>query len=90
MTSKSEDKTVLFSKKCVLTGHAGAIYSLTFDGGFIYSAAADKYVTRWNLELGTQDKFAIKFSNSPYSICLFSNNSKLAVGLDNGNLLHST
>ena len=86
MTSKSEDKTVLFSKKCVLTGHAGAIYCLAFDDEFIYSSAADKYVTRWNLELGTQDKFAIKFSNSPYSICLFSNNSKLAVGLDNGNL----
>lgn len=86
MTSKSEGNTVLFSKKCGLTGHAGAIYSLVFDSEFIYSAAADKYVTRWNLKLGTQDKFAIKFSNSPYSICLFSNNSKLAVGLDKGNL----
>jgi WD40 repeat protein len=86
MTSKSEDKTIFFSKKFVLTGHAGAIYSLNFDGNFLYSASADKYVTRWDLVLGTQDKFAIKFSNSPYSICLFDSHSKLAVGLDNGNL----
>jgi len=86
MNLKSEYSSSNFSKKQVFSGHAGAIYSLAFDNEFLYSASADKYVTRWNLELGTQDKFAIKFSNSPYSICLFSNNSKLAVGLDNGNL----
>lgn len=86
MTFKVEDKSMSFLKKQALSGHAGAIYSLAFDNDFIYSASADKYVTRWNIELGTQDKFAIKFSNSPYSCCLFSNNSKLAVGLDNGNL----
>lgn len=86
MTFKADDKNLLFSKKLVLSGHSGAIYTLAFDAEFIYSASADKYVTRWNLELGTQDKFAIKFSNSPYSICLFDSNSKLAVGLDNGDL----
>jgi len=86
MNSKLNIFSSIFSKKQVFSDHAGAIYSLAFDNEFLYSASADKYVTRWNLELGTQDKFAIKFSNSPYSICLFSNNSKLAVGLDNGNL----
>jgi WD40 repeat protein len=86
MTIKADDKHLLFSKKLVLSGHSGAIYALAFDDEFIYSASADKYVTRWNLVLGTQDKFAIKFSNSPYSICLFDSYSKLAVGLDNGNL----
>jgi len=86
MTFKADDKRFLFSKKMVLSGHSGAIYSLDFDGKFLYSASADKYVTRWDLVLGTQDKFAIKFSNSPYSICLFDSNSKLAIGLDNGNL----
>ena len=86
MTIKADDKNLLFSKKLVLSGHSGAIYALAFDDEFIYSASADKYVTRWNLVLGTQDKFAIKFSNSPYSICLFDSHSKLAVGLDNGNL----
>ena len=86
MNSELNIFSSIFSKKQVFSDHAGAIYSLAFDNEFLYSASADKYVTRWNLELGTQDKFAIKFSNSPYSICLFSNNSKLAVGLDNGNL----
>ena len=86
MTFKSDDKRFLFSKKMVLSGHSGSIYYLNFDGNFLYSASSDKYVTRWDLVLGTQDKFAIKFSNSPYSICLFDSNSKLAVGLDNGNL----
>ncbi len=86
MTIKADDKNLLFSKKLVLSGHSGAIYALAFDDEFIYSASADKYVTRWDLVLGTQDKFAIKFSNSPYSICLFDSHSKLAVGLDNGNL----
>jgi WD40 repeat protein len=86
MNLKPENLSSTFTKNRALTGHSGAIYSLAFDNEFIYSASADKYVTRWNLELGTQDKFAIKFSNSPYSICLFSDNSKLAVGLDNGNL----
>jgi len=83
---KITDSTSNFSKKLTLAAHSGALYSIAFDNEFLYSAAADKYVTRWNLELGTQDKFAIKFSNSPYSICLFAGNSKLAVGLDNGNL----
>jgi WD40 repeat protein len=86
MTFKADDKRFLFSKKMVLSGHSGSIYSIDFDGNFLYSASTDKYVTRWDLVLGTQDKFAIKFSNSPYSICLFDSHSKLAVGLDNGNL----
>jgi WD40 repeat protein len=75
-----------FLKKQVLSSHSAAVYSLAYDGVQLYSSSADKYVTRWDLELGTQDKFAIKFSNSPYSICLFDANTKLAVGLDNGNL----
>ncbi len=86
MNLTSDDISFPFIKKIEFSGHQGAIYSLVFDDEFIYSASADKYVTRWNLKLGIQDKFAIKFSNSPYSISLFSNNSKLAVGLDNGNL----
>jgi WD40 repeat protein len=86
MNAKLENLSSTFSKKQTLSGHAAAVYSLAFDNEFIYSASADKYVTRWDLVLGTQDMFAIKFSNSPYSICLFDSNSKLAVGLDNGNL----
>lgn len=41
-------------------------------------------MVRWDVEKGTQDKFAIKFDFSPYSICLFNANEFLGVGLSSG------
>ena len=78
------EKTFVKTKEFI--GHSGQIFSIAFDGHFIYSAAADKFVTRWNSVTEEQDKFAIRFERSPYSILLISNNEKLAVGLDNGDL----
>jgi WD40 repeat protein len=75
-----------FEKSKEFIGHAGQIFSLAFDGNYIYSAASDKFVTRWDLTSETQDKFAIRFEKSPYSICLIENQSKLVVGLENGDL----
>ena len=75
-----------FLKSLDFIGHSGQVFSIDYDGEFIYSAATDKFVTRWYLLSGYQDKFAIKFEKSPYSIRLFSNNSKLAVGIENGDL----
>lgn len=73
--------------KCIeITGHSGAVYSLAFDQKFLYSASADKYVTRWNINNGEQDKFAIKFDYSVYSVCILENHSILIAGLSNGNL----
>ena len=67
-------------------GHSGQIFSLDFDGFFVYSASADKFVTRWNIIKEEQDKFAIRFEKTPYSIALISSNEKLVVGLENGDL----
>ncbi len=64
--------------------HSGAVYSCKFHNGFIYSASADKFVTRWDPKLGTQDKFALKFEHAIYSIELFEN--VLFAGLNNGDL----
>ena len=75
-----------FVKSKEFIGHSGQIFSIAFDGSFIYSAAADRFVTRWNVETEKQDKFAIRFEKTPYSIALISNNEKLAVGLENGDL----
>jgi WD40 repeat protein len=75
-----------FVKTKEYIGHSGQIFSIDFFGDFIYSASADKFVTRWNLVTDEQDKFAIRFEKSPYSIALISNNDKLAVGLENGDL----
>jgi WD40 repeat protein len=75
-----------YKKLKELTGHSAGIYSLAYDGNFLYSGSADGYVTRWNLELGIQDKFAIRFNNPVYSICLINENKSLAVGLSTGDL----
>lgn len=76
----------LFKKSKDINGHSAAVYSIAYDGIYIYSASGDRYVTRWNLKTGIQDKFAIQFKNTPFCISLFSKNSHLAVGLENGDL----
>ena len=75
-----------FRKSREISGHAAGVYSLAFDGTYVYSASADKFVARWKVDEGIQDKFAIKFEQSVYSICLFHEAQYLAVGLSNGDL----
>jgi WD40 repeat protein len=74
----------MFQKVKEIQGHAGAIYTCAYDGKFLYTGSADKFVTRWNLEEGTQDKFAIKFEQSIYALAIHKH--KLFVGLANGAL----
>jgi WD40 repeat protein len=75
-----------FGKLKEISGHAAGIYSLDFDGTFIYSASADQFVARWNFYDGVQDTFSIRFENPAYSLKLVDDHSKLAVGLANGHL----
>lgn len=77
---------MIFKKLKELTGHSAGIYSLAFDGDFLYSGSADGFVTRWDITLGIQDKFAIRFDNPVYSICLINANRHLVVGLSTGDL----
>lgn len=65
-------------------GHSGPIYDIDFDDQFVYSAAADRFVTRWNKSTGEQDAFAIRCEAVPFSIQLFSQGKKLAIGLATG------
>jgi len=74
----------MFQKLKEIQGHSGAIYTCTFDGQYLYTGSADKFVTRWNLEEGIQDKFAIKFEQPVYSIENYKN--FLFVGLSDGAL----
>ena len=75
-----------FRKLKEISGHAAGIYSLDFDGTYIYSASADKFVARWKIDEGVQDAFSIRFESPVYSLCLFAQQTKLAIGLGNGDL----
>lgn len=76
----------LVENSLTFSGHNGAIYDIAFNDQFIYSAAADKFVARWNIATGEQDAFAIRFEQTPYAIELFAKGKFLAVGLANGDL----
>lgn len=74
----------MFQNLKEIKGHAGAIYTCVYDGNFVYTGSADKFITRWNLTEGTQDKFAIKFENPVYAIEIHQN--YLFAGLSGGAL----
>lgn len=73
-----------FFKEKEISGHNGAIYSITSDNDFIYSASADRFVARWRIEEGIQDNFTVKLDHPVYSILLVRN--MLFIGLNNGDL----
>lgn len=73
----------MFLKIKEIKGHSGAIYCSDYFENFLYTGSADKYVTRWNLSLGIQDNFAIRFEFPVYSLKITSNNH-LIVGLSSG------
>lgn len=59
----------MFQAGIVLNGHAGPIYSASWDGNFLYSSSGDKYVTRWDLAKGLQDSsFTVKLEHAAYVV----------------------
>lgn len=76
----------MFRANTVLNGHAGPIYSASWDGQFLYSSSGDKYVTRWDLATGTQDSsFTVKLEHAAYII---ETTEKLCfIGCTDGTLL---
>jgi len=68
-----------------ITGHAGAVYCCASKDDYIYTGSSDNYVARWKINEGVQDKFAIKFEQSVYTLCV-TNEDVLVVGLANGGL----
>lgn len=77
---------MLFHQRKVLSGHASGVYSLAYDGVFLYSASADKFVVRWNIVDGTQDAFAIRFDFPVYAISLIGDSRFLVAGLSSGDM----
>ncbi len=76
----------MFKKQKEIVGHAGAIYTCKTDDIFLYTGSADKYVTRWLVEKGVQDNFAINLGKPVYSIEFINSNKQLIVGLSDGSL----
>jgi WD40 repeat protein len=75
----------VFTKKKELIGHAGAIYCCVSNDDFLYSTAADRFVTRWQVNKGVQDPFSIRLPHASYAIELIGNKYLLA-GLNTGGL----
>lgn len=57
----------MINKILEIREHAAGVYHLQYVDSFLYSSSADRFLTRWNLETGTQDKFAIRFEQSVYT-----------------------
>lgn len=76
----------MFVKKYEIKEHQGSIFCLTKDERFLYSASADKYVTRWNPQTGEQDSFAIKCDSSVYKIIHFKKKNILIIGTSLGDI----
>lgn len=74
----------MFQNVIDINKHAASIYGLSSDGQFIYSASADKFVARWNIVTGEQDKFSIKLPSSVYAVEFIHSHNYLAVGCSNG------
>ena len=68
-----------------ILGHSGAVYACITKGDYIYTGSSDKYLTRWKISDGSQDKFAIKFDHSVYAMNI-TKDDFLVVGLSSGAL----
>lgn len=76
----------MYKKKSEIREHTGAIYSLASDSKFVYSSAADKFVTRWDISTGEQDSFAIRCDSTVYKILFIPNRNLLVLGTSLGDI----
>jgi centriolar protein POC1 len=83
MTTKS-DSIVQKISEC--SGHASGIYTAVVFEDKVFSAAADGFVARWNIQLGTQDKFAINIGKPVYSLMVLHTGDFLMAGTNAGDL----
>jgi len=77
---------MLFERYNTFLGHTGPIYALARKNGVLYSAGTDKYVFSWDTNALQRLQFAIKLPSTPFFLLLIDKNSKLVVGLSNGDI----
>ncbi len=83
MTTKS-DSIVLKISEC--SGHSSGIYTAVVFEEKVFTASADGFVARWNIRLGTQDKFAINIGKPLYSLMVSRAGDFLMTGTNAGDL----
>jgi WD40 repeat protein len=83
MTTKSDS---IFQKISECSGHSSGIYAVVVFDQKVYSASADGFVARWNIALGTQDKFAINIGKPVYSLMVSATGDFLMAGTNAGDL----
>ncbi|MDB2363606.1 hypothetical protein N9V83_01120 [Flavobacteriales bacterium] len=76
-----------YQQGLVIGGHSSPIYCLDISvDGFLYSGAGDRFLAKWNLKTGLQEKFSIQFDSAVYCIKQIGSTPYMAVGLHNGNI----
>lgn len=75
-----------FVKQKEFNGHVGSVFQIDHLDGFVYSAAADAFSARWDLEKGNQDQFTIRLSEAAYAVKTDPTNCHLFVGLKGGSI----
>lgn len=75
---------MLFKKKIEIREHGSPIYSVDGKDFFVYTTAGDRFILKWDLKQGKQDRFAIKIDNTSYHLKL--HNDKLLIGTKKGEL----
>jgi WD40 repeat protein len=81
---KMRTKVNSFHREKEISGHNGAVYTISASDSHIYSGSADRFVARWKILEGTQDNFSIRLEHPVYATCLAED--LLFIGLNNGDL----
>jgi len=72
----------MLQSRLVSQGHQGPIYAVDINQSWIYTTAGDRFIARWNVATGEQDKFSIQLEKPAYCITFF--NQFLFAGCTNG------
>jgi len=72
----------MLQSRLVSQGHQGPIYAVDINQSWVYTSAGDRFIARWNIATGEQDKFSIQLEKPAYCITFFKH--YLFVGCTNG------
>lgn len=78
---------MIWHKSAEMKGHAAPVYACVADGSFIYSAAGDRFVTRWDPVTGLQDDFAVRLDSPAYCLESIPKEKLLVAGCTNGTIV---